>query len=697
LEFRSRPFVGQRAHKMALLRVAFLAAVGGAQSCKDILGWPQVPRDSLSAAEQNCWQNLLWAKDVGIYTQSLWYKPHGLTPKCSFADFQYFLYNKSGNGIGPSYDCVLPCSSHFTQMATSSTSPTSITTLPELPTVPPPEDGLLGTGSAAMLGNNVDCKDVVGPPFTPRARLTAVEENCWVNLLWALSDDMTSSWYAEHALSPKSPLTDLQLALHESSEKCVGPHRLCPCPLPCMTASSTTAPSTTRAELLTLGSPCKDVVGPPLTVGTSLTPQENNCWFHLLWAKNTGIYTRSEWYVPHGLTSLSPYADYQYFLHNKSGNGVGPTYDCSLPCTSKLATTAHMESKGGSQAGPKDAKAQPLSSDRVSSQVSDNIACKDILGPPLAPDASLTPQENNCWTHLVWAKNTGIYTRSEWYIPYGLTSLSPYADYQYFLYNMSGNAVGPTFDCPLPCNSKFSKTIYQEWNVPRAEATKVSAGQTSSASDHVPGHSSDDTTCKDIIGPPDSPDAVLTPLEANCWVTLRWISSAEMTLEWYQEHSLSPHSPLADFQELLHRSGLQNCTLPCRHPEVAASEASTSGAVVPRMPWTWTVVFLGSVGVLIALLYLFIASTRRLAKASPANISPVDAEQADAAEDLMAEPEPVSAFRETWPAFQHIPVPQRGMGHLSAQASPFDHGAMPVWQASGGRPSWSPLMPPAGR
>eukprot|EP00448_Togula_jolla_P012949 CAMPEP_0170595988 /NCGR_PEP_ID=MMETSP0224-20130122/14862_1 /TAXON_ID=285029 /ORGANISM="Togula jolla, Strain CCCM 725" /LENGTH=567 /DNA_ID=CAMNT_0010920219 /DNA_START=55 /DNA_END=1758 /DNA_ORIENTATION=- len=558
--------------------LAFWASMCSAQTCKDILGDPVVPHSILTPAEQNCWHNLLWAKDVGIYAQSRWYSPHGLTPKSSLADFQYFLYNNSGNGVGPSYDCLLPCSSHFALTATAT--PLALPTFAYTKVgssvsdsrvmVASGEDGSLGMGSVPALDDGMSCKDVVGPPFSHGTKLTALEENCWVNLQWAMSNHMAEGWYVDHELSPYSPLLALQWALHDSSDKCIGPHRLCPCPAPCTRPSTTTSSTTQMSSAVS----CRDVVGPPLATGVVLTPKENNCWFNLLWAKNTGVHEKNWWYAPHGLTPQSPYADFQYFLYNKSGNGVGPTYDCFLPCTSSFTSEVH-----------------------------------------------------------------------------GLQATRPH--------------VG------------LSETL---------------AEPPSWVQDHVLLKSSQGSICKDIVGPPDAPDAQLTPMEQNCWVTLQWAKNAEMTPEWYKEHGLSPTSSLADYQELLHSSGLHGCSLPCRDAEAVVPEAS----VTPRM-WSsiWTLVFLCSIGLglLAAQICVLTLSMRNFRKSPRGDSSAIDEELADSEEDLAAAPWPVPPPMEQRPAFQHVPVPHQGPGYLRAPALASGQVVAQPWHQplAGSVIAWAPL------
>jgi len=194
---------------------------------------------------------------------------------------------------------------------------------------------------------------------------------------------------------------------------------------------------------LAIARDCEDIVGPPVVRDKVLTREENNCWVNLQWAKKTGILEQNVWYAPHGLTWKSSYADYQYFLHNKSGNGVGPSYNCPMPCSSTFSLESHSKLSAGAEGGTevRDAKE----------------ACHDILGPPVA-SGDLSPDDYSCWVHLDWAKNTGIFQRKEWYEPSGLTTQSSYADFQYFLHDMSARRSDPQFYCPLPCSSSSSSS-----------------------------------------------------------------------------------------------------------------------------------------------------------------------------------------------------------------------------------------------
>eukprot|EP00448_Togula_jolla_P013177 CAMPEP_0170602668 /NCGR_PEP_ID=MMETSP0224-20130122/18512_1 /TAXON_ID=285029 /ORGANISM="Togula jolla, Strain CCCM 725" /LENGTH=562 /DNA_ID=CAMNT_0010927519 /DNA_START=39 /DNA_END=1728 /DNA_ORIENTATION=+ len=281
---------------------------GAPAPCKDVLGPPAEAQAELAPAENKCWVNLLWAKTAGVYERNDWYAPHGLSPSSSYADYQYFLWNKSGNGVGPTYSCRLPCSSRFTEVAAPKTKQGE-------------GQHMIGT-TVIRGGQRVPCRDIDRPPTAQDAALSPREENCWVNLVWARSPH---GWYADYGLTPSSPLADFQYFLHESSLLC---------PLPC--SSSYTQEARAGGAAVhgedDSATRCKDLIGPP----ASLSPAENTCWVNLIWAKYTGIYDRSWWYTPHGLTPQSSYSDFQFFLHNKSGNGVGPTYDCAMPCSSSF-------------------------------------------------------------------------------------------------------------------------------------------------------------------------------------------------------------------------------------------------------------------------------------------------------------------------------------------------------------------------
>eukprot|EP00448_Togula_jolla_P016618 CAMPEP_0170591810 /NCGR_PEP_ID=MMETSP0224-20130122/12599_1 /TAXON_ID=285029 /ORGANISM="Togula jolla, Strain CCCM 725" /LENGTH=253 /DNA_ID=CAMNT_0010915693 /DNA_START=72 /DNA_END=833 /DNA_ORIENTATION=- len=85
---------------------------------------------------------------------------------------------------------------------------------------------------------------------------------------------------------------------------------------------------------------CQGLVGPPVKNDTTLSDAEKNCWVNTYWAKEVGIKEHPEWYVPHGLTEESDYADFQRFLYNNSGNHTGPSYNCTDPCAAAGSSSA---------------------------------------------------------------------------------------------------------------------------------------------------------------------------------------------------------------------------------------------------------------------------------------------------------------------------------------------------------------------
>jgi len=89
--------------------------------------------------------------------------------------------------------------------------------------------------------------------------------------------------------------------------------------------------------------------------------------------------------------------------------------------------------------------------------------CRDIVGSPVQNDTELTGGDLNCWVNMLWAKNEGIDKHPEWYTPHDLTKESDYGDFQYFLWNMSGNMTGPSFDCPEPCRGSSSSMPWWAW------------------------------------------------------------------------------------------------------------------------------------------------------------------------------------------------------------------------------------------
>lgn len=65
------------------------------------------------------------------------------------------------------------------------------------------------------------------------------------------------------------------------------------------------------------------------------------CYYNVLWAKNTGLAMRPEWYSEFpGLTVNSSLSDFQYVLHTKLRTGNGTGWQCPMPCTSTFLASA---------------------------------------------------------------------------------------------------------------------------------------------------------------------------------------------------------------------------------------------------------------------------------------------------------------------------------------------------------------------
>merc|ERR1712048_1377902 len=77
---------------------------------------------------KKCYNNVMWAKDTGIYTQPKMYENYTtLTNTSSFADFQCALYGMvGGDEAGTGHGCPMPCGS----------------TLPDCYQAPPEDKGL---------------------------------------------------------------------------------------------------------------------------------------------------------------------------------------------------------------------------------------------------------------------------------------------------------------------------------------------------------------------------------------------------------------------------------------------------------------------------------------------------------------------------------------------------------------------------
>lgn len=140
------------------------------------------------------------------------------------------------------------------------------------------------------------------------------DPGCHGNVTWAMQTGIyqNPTWYAQYpALSMFATFQDYQSVLAQK----VGPGngtaagRGWQCPPPC----NYHVPE------------CFDV----------LPESPGQCYYNLMWAKNTGLDLHPEWYSGFpGLTVNSSLNDFQYVLHTKlvSGNGTG--WQCPMPCQS---------------------------------------------------------------------------------------------------------------------------------------------------------------------------------------------------------------------------------------------------------------------------------------------------------------------------------------------------------------------------
>jgi len=71
--------------------------------------------DDSVGANQECYTNVVWAKDIGIKSHPEWYSDYSLTANSSFADFQCALHDKVGPGGGDGWNCPKPCTSMLEQ------------------------------------------------------------------------------------------------------------------------------------------------------------------------------------------------------------------------------------------------------------------------------------------------------------------------------------------------------------------------------------------------------------------------------------------------------------------------------------------------------------------------------------------------------------------------------------------------------
>jgi len=147
-----------------------------------------------------------------------------------------------------------------------------------------------------------------------------------------------------------------------------------------------------------------------------VTPfNDPGCHGNVTWAMQTGIYEYPMWYTEYpALSMFASFKDFQNVLAQKVGPGngtrAGQGWDCPFPCNYNVPT------------------------------------CFDIL--PSSP--------GQCYQNVLWAKNTGVALRPEWYSEFpGLTVNSSLSDFQYVLHTKLRTGNGTGWQCPQPCTSTF--------------------------------------------------------------------------------------------------------------------------------------------------------------------------------------------------------------------------------------------------
>jgi len=181
--------------------------------------------------------------------------------------------------------------------------------------------------------------------------------------MWAKQQGIfqNPSWYP--GLTHESSFQDFQVILHSIGHS--------NCARPCV--SNSTSQSTQA---------CHTAV------------QDEECFGHVTWAMQQGIFQNPSWYP--GLTHESSFQDFQAILHSK-GQG-----DCAQPCDSNSTSSQTAQ------------------------------ACHTAV------------DGEDCFTAVMWAKQEGIHQEADWYP--GLSPTSPFEAFQAHLHSINhGN-------CPEPCD-----------------------------------------------------------------------------------------------------------------------------------------------------------------------------------------------------------------------------------------------------
>lgn len=209
----------------------------------------------------------------------------------------------------------------------------------------------------------------------------------------------------------------------------------------------------------------------------------DDCFGHVVWAITTGIHQYPQWYP--GLSRSSTFVDFQNSMH-LTGHGFGT---CPVPCEIIASTSTN-----------------PTADSTTTAQETD---CRTALA------------GDECYGHVMWAMEVGIYQHPDWYP--GLSSSSTFAEFQASMH-ASGHGYGT---CPAPCNNAAQ---------PSTSTTTVSA------------------------------DACHTAVEADeCYGHVLWAigTGIHSFPAWYP--GLSPQSSFVDFQASMHLSGhgFGTCPQPC--------------------------------------------------------------------------------------------------------------------------------------
>merc|ERR1740121_1816300 len=162
----------------------------------------------------------------------------------------------------------------------------------------------------------------------------------------------------------------------------------------------------------------------------------------------TGIYAHPDWYSGSGLTANSSFEEFQAYVHNHNRSSCP-----YLPCECHTALmgepcyeTVSWNNNSGIWSNPDWYPGLSDNSSFEEFQLSAHKKNPAECPKPCEKRMCHTAVESEpCYTKVMWAMTTGVFTHPEWYTKDGLGDMSSFEEFQAWQHGKSPES------CPMPC------------------------------------------------------------------------------------------------------------------------------------------------------------------------------------------------------------------------------------------------------